>query len=156
MNGNAAIAMAVLCVVLGCERERPRTINNDETRVSRPKMEAPEPYILNLSFTDHAGKQRTCFEEIGRYDNEPASVHQVKGIRPDGKEEYYYSIKCPKKGETGFLEIHDISGAVVRVDFTSVEVRLVPCQHLPLDPNSKARKEYMDRWKSSHTINDGW
>lgn len=147
MKYKTAIVLAVLCVALGCDRARPRASDNVAKHVSRPKMERPEPYILNLSFTDHTGKQRTCFYEIKEDDREPSAVYQVKGVRPDGKEEYYYSLYLPRKSETGFLAIHEVSGKVIFVDFTSVVIQLIPCEHLPLDPTSKARKEYMNKWK---------
>ena len=75
--------------------------------------------------------------------SEPDSVYAIVGMMPNGKERWYYSESCPKKEGTGLLTFWEINGKMKQVDFTSVEISLIPITVKPLDATSQAHKDYM-------------
>ena len=145
--------MLVLLSV-GCEDNRRRSRYDDDEKLPAcngcEKMEPPKDWMATYTFKDFEGKEHRFSTEIKHDRWGPDSVYQTMGTQPDGKVKHYYSQEEPKKESTGLLSLTEMNGSCVRVDFTSVEIRFIPCTTLPLDEVAAQRKKYADEYKKIH------
>ncbi len=131
---------------IGCDMERRSRSHDGEELVCNGCQDLPEskPYLINIAFVDHDGKQITFTEKIYRAGGKPTShVYEICGVRYDGREEYYYSERLPQRDDNGLYHLYTINGPSVWIDFTSIKASLIPCNPLPLDAVSAERKRYM-------------
>ncbi len=140
----------LLLLFIGCEESRV-VIHKGEGEGKAcngcEKLLSPQSWMATYVFKDFEGKEHKFSTEIKPDRYGPDSVYQTMGTQPDGKVRYYYSQEEPKKESTGLLYLTEMNGAHVRVDFTSVEIRFIPCTPLPLDEVAAERKKYSEEYQ---------
>jgi len=137
------ISFLFLSLFVGCN-DGPRHVEDKKSECNGCKdQKRPEPYMLTCTYKDHDGKDVPFSVEVRDSGKEPDSVYCIIGMMPNGKEKWYYSENCPKKESTGLLTFWEINGKMKQVDFTSVEISLIPVEYKLLDAASQIRKDYM-------------
>ena len=139
------LILATVLLLVGCERHYSYGGKCNGCQ----DMKRPEDYMATFIFNNYEDKEIRFSTEVDADESGPDAVYQVRGIAA-GKEEFYYSQFEPAKQDTGLLCLEELNGANVKVDFTSVEIRMLPCTRLPLDEVSQKRIEYAQQYKKIH------
>ncbi len=111
----------------------------------------PQSYVVNLEFTDHEEKTRSfpykVLWSLWSYNTIPDSLYRTKGVSRDGVY-FYHSLNIPERGSNGLIEIEQVDGPKIFVDFKDIEVTTIPCRTKQLDAIAKKRLAYGKKWMS--------
>lgn len=145
----------VLCFgviyLVGCEETRCREDYHKKVCNGCLELEQKcKSWLETWEFIDHKGFRRQFLVRVGNCSAAPESqdvVYEVRGVRPDGKEEYYYSISDPKKID-GMLYMTLNDGTACWVDYTSLRIKPIRCAVCPLDRDGKEAYRLWKEWRA--------